>query len=117
MLFATFLVAAIATLVAREIYLELWLGGAPCIRRARTGWLAVEVRRRVAMERVPQHVSEFPVPREQRILVSRLLGMVLWHREMSVALPNAACEHLDQITPQEFDRQFPNWLRLVSTPN
>lgn len=68
------------------------------------------------MQRLPNHVSEFPVPREERILVRRLLGIVLWHKEVSVALPNAACEHLGEITAQDFDRQFPNWLRLISSP-
>ena len=62
------------------------------------------------------HVSEFPVPREERIQVHRLLGIVLWHEEMTVALPDTACEHLAEITPQDFDRQFPIWLRLAGNP-
>ena len=72
-----------------------------------------ELRRRVTMQHVPQHVSDFPSPREERILVTRFWGVVLWHREMSVALPDSACDHLEKITPQEFDGQFPNWLRLA----
>lgn len=48
------------------------------------------------------------------MLVRRLFGLVLWHEEISVALPNAACEHLADITPHEFDRQFPSRLRLGS---
>lgn len=111
---AMFIVVVLLVLAARELYLEVWLSRAACIRTKRKGWLAIEVRRRVAMERVPLHVSEFPVPREERILVGRLLGLVLWHSEMSVALPNCACEHLEEITPQDFDRQFPTWLRLVN---
>ena len=98
---------------AREVYLERWLNHSARIKTIRQGWFAVEVRRRVRMERLPDHVSEYPVPREERILVNRLLGLVLWHREVSVALPVSACEHLDEVTPQEFDRQFPAWLRLV----
>lgn len=99
--------------VARELYLELWLAHSVRIKRIRKGWFTVEVRRQVRMERLPHYVSEYPVPREERILVNRMLGMVLWHREVTVALPASACEHLDQVTPQEFDRQFPAWLRLV----
>ncbi|MDM0073904.1 hypothetical protein QTH90_05895 [Variovorax sp. J2P1-59] len=103
-------------LVGWELHLQRSLGKAACIRARRTGWVVIEVRRRVSMQRLPQHVSEFPVPREERILVSRLLGIVLWHREMSVALPEAACGHLAEITPQDFDRQFPSWLRLANGP-
>ncbi|WP_435515240.1 hypothetical protein [Variovorax sp. GT1P44] len=104
-------------LALREIYLERWLNRSVCIKTRRQGWLDVEIRRRVAMERLPRHVSEYPVPREERILVNRLVGMVLWHREVSVALPNSACEHLSDVTPQEFDREFPAWLRLVNGAN
>lgn len=103
-------------LVAWELRLQLGLGGAACIRAKRSGWIVIEVRRRVSMLRLPQHVSEFPVPREERIRVLRLLGIVLWHEEMSVALPDTACEHLAEITPQDFDRQFPAWLRLANGP-
>ena len=101
-------------LAAWEVYLQLRVGKAGCIRAKRKGWFVVELRRRVSMQRLPHHVSEFPVPREERILVRRMLGLVIWHKEMSVALPDAACEHLAEITPQDFDRQFPIWLRLVS---
>lgn len=103
-------------LVAWELRVQIWLGRTMRIRVRRIGWLVVEVRRRVSMLRLPDHVSEFPVPREERILVHRLLGIVLWHEEMSVALPDTACEHLAEIAPQEFDRQFPVWLRLAGGP-
>lgn len=103
-------------LVAWELRLQIWLGRAVRIRARRSGGIVIEVRRRVSMLRLPHHVSEFPVPREERVLVLRFLGIVLWHEEMSVALPNTACEHLAEITPQEFDRQFPTWLRLASSP-
>ena len=107
----------LASLVLRELYLELWLFRSARIKTVRRGLFGVEVRRRVGMERVPGHVSDFPVPREERILVNRFFGLVLWHREVSVALPNSACAHLDAVTPQEFDRQFPAWLRLVNGTN
>ena len=94
-------------LALRAFYLE----SIP-IRKDRKGWLGVEVRRRVGMQELPGHVSQFPVPREERIRVLRLLGIALWHNEMSVALPNTACECFENIAPQDFDRQFPNWLRL-----
>jgi|KBSMisStaDraftv2_1062788.scaffolds.fasta_scaffold1653076_1 hypothetical protein len=110
-------ILVLACLALREIFLELWLNRAACICRKRQGWVAIEIRRRVLMERLPRHVSEYPVPREERILVSRLLGLVLWHREVRVALPNSACERLDAVMPQDFDRQFPAWLRLASGGN
>ena len=103
----------LSALALRALYLRAWLRSSAQIRMERKGWLTCEVRRRVGMEKIPDHVSEFPVPREERIRVFRLLGMVLWHDEMSVALPNAACECFENIAPQDFDRQFPSWLRLA----
>lgn len=103
-------------LLAWELRLQIWLAKAVRIRAKRSGWIVIEVRRRVSMLRLPPHVSEFPVPREERIQVHRLLGIVLWHEEMTVALPDTACEHLAEITPQDFDRQFPIWLRLAGNP-
>ncbi len=114
MLIAVLLLMAIA---AREIYLHHWLGRSACIGIRRQGWIVVEIRRRVAMERLPGHVSAYPVPREERILVSRVFGLVLRHREVSVALPESAIAHLEAVMPQHFDSQFPNWLRLVNNGN
>jgi len=111
MLIAMLILIALAL---RALYLQAWLGKWVRIRTERKGWLVCEVRRRVGMEKIPEHVSEFPVPREERIRVFRLLGMVLWHNEMSVALPNAACECFEKIAPQDFDREFPSWLRLAN---
>jgi len=108
----TFLLALLLMLVAREVYLALWLHRSTRIQCSRQGWVATEIRRRVAMEEVPVHVSAYPLPREERILVSRVLGLVIWHREVSVGLPASACERLSAIAPQEFDQQFPPWLRL-----
>lgn len=111
MLIAMLILIALAL---RALYLQAWLGSSARIRTERKGWLTCEVRRRVGMERVPDHVSEFPVPREERIRVFRLLGIVLWHSEMSIALPDAACECIENVAPQDFDRQFPSWLRLAN---
>jgi hypothetical protein len=103
-------------LALRALYLHAWLQGSVPIRHERRGLLGVEVRRRVGMERVPSHFSEFPVPREERIRVVHCLGLVLWHSEVSVALPNAACECFANVAPQDFDREFPSWLRLSTNP-
>lgn len=110
MLIATLILIALAL---RALYFHAWLGSSERIRTERKGCLTSEVRRRVGMEKIPDHVSEFPAPREERIRVFRVLGMVLWHREMSVALPIAACECFENITPQDFDREFPAWLRVT----
>ena len=107
-------VVVVLVVTCREIRLHFWLRGTTAIRSRRKGLIQIELRRRVAMEHLPDYVCEFPVPREERILVGRLFGCVLWHQERSVALPEAACTHLGDITPQEFDRQFPAWLRVVN---
>ena len=113
MLGATLVLFFFFVIVVRGLRLHFWLRGSMLIRSRRKGAVHIELRRRVAMEQLPRHVSQFPVPREERILVGRLFGCVLWHREESVALPEAACTHLGEITPQEFDREFPVWLRVM----
>lgn len=112
MFIATLLLTALA---GRVIYLQIWLTDSVRLRTERSGWLEWEVRRRVHMERMPEHVSAYPVPREERLRVCRLLGLVLWHSEMSIALPGSACAALEKITPQEFDLQFPASLRLAKS--
>ena len=99
-------------LALRAMYLHAWLGSSVPIRSERSGWLTIEVRRRVGMEQIPHYICEFPVPREERIRVVKLAGMVLWHSELSVALPNASCECFENVAPQDHDREFPAWLRM-----
>ena len=106
----------LACIVARQVRLAFWLRGTALIRSRQLGLVRIELRRRVVMQQLPDHVSQFPVPREERILATRLFGCVLRHREESVALPEAACTHLGDITPQEFDRQFPIWARVMGQP-
>ena len=109
----TALFLIVACIIAREVRLAWWLRGTTRIDSRKIGFVRIELRRRVAMHQLPQHVSQFPVPREERILLSRLFGCVLRHRAQSVALPDAACTHLADITPQEFDREFPTWARVL----
>ncbi|WP_076997315.1 hypothetical protein [Variovorax sp. KK3] len=112
---ALLILLAVLVWVLRD---QVWLTRSNCISARRSGLMVIEVRRRVGMLRLPPHVSEFPVPREERSLVHRCLGIVLWHRDISVALPLTACAHLADIRPQDFDGQFPVWLRqsLKSPP-
>ncbi|MDM0113101.1 hypothetical protein QTI66_13160 [Variovorax sp. J22R133] len=105
-------VLILIALALRALYLQAWLRSSVRIRMERNGPITIEVRRRVGMHAIPPHVCEFPVPREERIRVVRLLGIVLWHNEMSLGLPDSACECFDKIGPQDFDKQFPDWLRL-----
>jgi hypothetical protein len=107
------LIVVLIAIAWREARVYFWLRGTTLIRSRQKGLVRIELRRRVAMQHLPDYVSEFPVPREERILVGLLLGCPLWHQERSVALPEAACTHLGDITPQEFDRQFPDWLQVV----
>lgn len=103
------------TLLGRVLYLQFWLGNSVRIRTETKGWLTWEVRRRVLMEKMPQHVSEFPMPREERVRACRLFGLALWHSEMSIGLPGSACANLERIPPQDFDKEFPIWLRMAKS--
>ncbi len=99
-------------LVLRAIWLHRHVATMRLVRRDSSGWLSYELRRRVRLVAVPAHVSAYPVPREERVRVVRMAGLVLWHKELSVALPNEASSHLSDISPQEFDGRFPSWLQL-----
>ena len=101
----------------RALCLEAWLGDTVRIRLQRHGWLGVEVRRRLGMRKIPAHLSEFPAPREERIRVWRLCGLPVWHDEVSVALPERACECFDEVAPQDFNHQFPAWLQVGGRAN
>ena len=99
-------------LSVRAIHLHWHVAAMRLVRRDASGWFSYELRRRVLLVAVPGHVSSYPVPREERVRVVRLAGLVLWHQELSIALPNEACSHLGDISPQEFDTRFPSWLQL-----
>ena len=109
-----FAVFILFSLVLRAVYLHRHVAAMALVRRDASGWLSHEVRRRVSLVALPGHVSTYPVPREERVRVVRLAGVVLWHTELSIALPEDACSHLGDISPQEFDTRFPGWLQ--STP-
>lgn len=64
------------------------------------------------MEQLPAYISQFPVPREVRMRVLRIAGIVLWRETNSIALPDEACSHLGDITIQQYDEQFPRWAQI-----
>lgn len=99
-------------LALRAFYLHRHVATMVLVRRDSSGWFSHELRRRVLLVAVPGHISTYPVPREERVRVVRMAGLVLWHKELSIALPNEACSHLADISPQEFDTRFPSWLQL-----
>lgn len=99
-------------LALRLFYLHRHVAAMVLVRRDASGWFTHELGRRVLLVAVPGHVSTYPVPREERVRVVRVAGLVLWHKKLSIALPNGACSHLSDISPQEFDARFPSWLQL-----
>lgn len=109
MLIVTVLVIA---LVLRALILYVQVSRTTLVRCEINGALSYKVRRRVCMEVIPSHVSEYPVPREVRVRVIRFFGVVLWRNEVSIALPAEACGHLGDISAQEYDGCFPPWLQL-----
>jgi hypothetical protein len=99
--------ALVLTLVLRALYLHTQVARATLIRRETKGVLSYEVRRRVCMQVIPSHVSEYPVPREERTYVLRFAGVVLLRKVFSIALPAEACTRLGDIPAQEYDGCFP----------
>lgn len=102
--------------VARLIYVESLLKHSHLVRVRCEGWMTSEVRRRVGMEKLPEHVCAYPVPREERIQVSRLWGLPIWRRGVSIALPQSAVESLNSTELDAFDAHFPKWLRIDGAP-
>ena len=106
------IVMVLLVLALRALYLHMHLARATLVRREEKGMLTYEVRRRVGMERLPSHISEYPVPREVRIRVLRFAGVVLWRKELHIALPGESCRRLGDIPAHETDGRFPIWLQL-----
>lgn len=104
--------ALLFALVLRALYLHLQVAHAELIRRDTKGPLSYEVRRRVYMEVLPLHVSEYPGPREVRTRVLRLTGVVLWRKPLSIALPTESCARLEDVSARELDGRFPPCLQL-----
>ncbi|KDP87467.1 hypothetical protein CF70_001155 [Cupriavidus sp. SK-3] len=96
----------------RALYLQIHVARTELVRSEEKGMLTYEVRRRVGMERLPSHISEYPVPREVRIRVLRFAGVVLWRKELHIALPGESCRRLGDIPAHETDGRFPIWLQL-----
>lgn len=104
--------ALLFALVLRVLYLHLQVAHAEMIRRDTKSPLSYEVRRRVYMEVLPLHVSQYPEPREVRTRVLRLTGVVLSRKALSIALPTESCARLGDVSAREFDGRFPPCLQL-----
>lgn len=108
----TYLLAllGLAWLVAWQHRLDL--GRYRTVRRRRVGWLTAELCYRDFL--VAPHQEAFPEPREERLVVWRLLGCVVYLRRRSVALPIQCDARIHQISERDFDARFDNDFRLTA---
>ena len=75
--------------------------------------LSEEIHQKIEMHGLPPHVSPFPEPRELRVRVLRLLGLVIWREYREIALPAEACYRMHAIASSEFNAQFPSRFRVI----
>ena len=66
--------------------------------------IAVEVRRRTYLDRTG--FAEFPMPREERVMVWRFGGLPLWIHSTSIGLPAEMDARIQHVKAHEFDEHF-----------
>lgn len=82
------------------------------VRSRRRGLFRLELHYRDLLETPPG--LAFPEPREERLLVWRLFGCVVYVRRRSVALPSQCDARINQISERDFDARFENDFRLTA---
>jgi hypothetical protein len=110
----TLLLVLLALLVlgARTIQLRLRLAAWERLWRFGHGPFTVELRRRADMARLGDDSSEYPQPREFRVLSLRVGGIPVWSQLAIVALPATADERIGHIPATEFDHLFAGQFQL-----
>ncbi|WP_027474182.1 hypothetical protein [Curvibacter gracilis] len=108
----TYLLALLGLALLMAWRRHLHLGRYRTVRSRRVGWLTAELRYRDFLEAPNQEA--FPEPREERLVVWRLLGCVVYVRRRSVALPSQCDARINHISERDFDARFENDFRLTA---
>ena len=108
----TLLLGIFITLLLLAWRRHLHLGRYRTVRCRRVGWLTAELRYRDFL--IAPYQEAFPEPREERLVVWRLLGCVVYVRRRSVALPSQCDARINQISERDFDARFENDFRLTA---
>lgn len=93
-------------------YYRVKVSALTLIRSEKKGLLTYELRRVAQMVQPPLNVAAFPEPRETRMEVISLAGVVLSYTALTLALPRDTAERIEKVTDQEFDSLFPSWLQV-----
>jgi hypothetical protein len=107
----TLLLLATLVVAARTFHWRHRFAGWESLWRFRSGPLTVELRRHAHLARLGQDSSEFPQPREFRVLTMRLGVVPLWYQEATVSLPTQADARIDTVPAGEFDHLFDSHFR------
>lgn len=108
----TLLLALLFAMLLMAWQRQLHLGLYRVVRTRRKGWMTAELRYRDFL--IAPHREAFPEPREERLVVWRLLGCVIYVRRRSVALPSQCDARINHISERDFDARFENDFRLTA---
>lgn len=108
----TYLMILAALLLLVEWQLHHHLGHYRLLRTRRQRWLSAELRCRDYL--IAPHPDVFPEPREERLVVWRLFGCVVYLQRSSVALPSQCDARIGSIGACDFDARFENSFRLTA---
>lgn len=106
----TYLLILLALLVCREARLRAMLRHHQPLGQRSTGPVHTALLRHASLQSSPG--SPFPEPREERVLLWRLLGLTLHSRRCSVALPAQWDARIDSVGAEESDALFRGAYRL-----
>lgn len=101
----TILTLTALSLASRAIWLHRRLAAYELVHQQSQGWVRVELRRKA--ELATDNAHAFPLPRETRVLTTRVAGIPVWRTERAVGLPLSAADNTDSLCAQSFDELFP----------
>lgn len=108
----TYLAIFMALLLWVQWQLHLHLGRYRLLRSRRQRGLSAELRCRDFL--IAPHHDAFPEPREERLVVWRVLGCVVYLQRRSVALPSQCDARIGSIAAGDFDARFDHGFRLTA---
>lgn len=103
-----FLAALRAAILQRE------LARFELVRGSGSRGVALELHRRAMVCRADGDTQEFPLPREARMLVLRVVGVPILCRREEIGLPLHLDARLGQLRAEDFDSEFTGQFRVVN---
>lgn len=111
----SYFLIVLAALLLHEAHQRRTLRHHQMLGHRSIGPLQLELRRRASLQSSPGAL--FPEPREERVLIWRLLSLTLYRQTLSVGLPAQCDARIDEVGAEESDRLFQARFRIREWPS